>query len=215
MNMTIESLNIALPKKEIFRGKEIVTGICKIPVSGQLKLGKTGFEGDGVGDLKNHGGVDKAACVYSLDHYPYWEKILGKKLTPAAFGENLSVSGLSEENVCIGDIFQLGTAVVQVSQPRQPCSTLAALHGRNDFVKLVVDSGRTGFYFRVLEKGTVEKGNLLALKEKDPLGITISFANRTYHHDRKNCAAIKTVLGAPALSASWQHSLRELLEKCK
>jgi len=213
--MVIESLNIGLPKKEIFHGKEIVTGIRKKPVSGPCALGESGFEGDGVGDRKNHGGPDKAVCVYSFDYYFYWNTVLGTKLIPAAFGENLSVSSLREEDVCIGDVFQLGDAVAQISQPRQPCSTLAALHGRNDMVKLVVDSGRTGFYFRVMKKGMVKKGDVLMLKVRDPLGISVSFANHIYHHDRGNCEAIKQVLAVSALSNSWQRSLHELLEKCK
>ena len=152
--MIIESLNIGKPIKEIFRDKEVTTGICKKPVSGPLNLKKLGFEGNGVADLKHHGGYDKAVCVYSTDHYLYWEEVLGIKLPVAAFGENLSVSGLHEDDVCIGDIFQLGTAIAQVSQPRQPCKTLAARYGRSDLVKMVVDTGRTGFYFKVLKLGT-------------------------------------------------------------
>ena len=212
--MIVESLNIGLPKKENFYGKEIITGIRKQPVAGSLHLGKLGFENDGVGDLKHHGGDDKAVCVYSLDHYPYWEDALGIRLPVAAFGENLTVSNLHEDDICIGDIFQLGTAVVQVSQPRQPCRTLAARYGRDDLVKLVVDSGRTGFYFRVLEEGIVEKGAELIFKERAPRSVSVSFANRIYHHDRKNCAGIEKVLAAPALSASWQKSFQELKEKC-
>jgi len=212
--MIVESLNIGLPKKENFYGKEIITGICKQPVAGSLHLGKLGFENDEVGDLKHHGGDDKAVCVYSLDHYPYWEDALGIRLPVAAFGENLTVSNLHEDDICIGDIFQLGTAVVQVSQPRQPCRTLAARYGRDDLVKLVVDSGRTGFYFRVLEEGIAEKGAELIFKERDPRSVSVSFANHTYHHDRKNCAGIERVLAVPALSASWQKSFQELKEKC-
>ncbi|MBS1235093.1 MAG: 6-N-hydroxylaminopurine resistance protein [Nitrospirae bacterium] len=212
--MIVESLNIGLPKKENFYGKEIITGIRKQPVAGSLHLGKLGFENDGVGDLKHHGGDDKAVCVYSLDHYPYWEDALGIRLPVVAFGENLTVSSLHEDDICIGDIFQLGTAVVQVSQPRQPCRTLAARYGRDDLVKLVVDSGRTGFYFRVLEEGIAEKGAELIFKERDPRSVSVSFANHTYHHDRKNCAGIERVLAVPALSASWQKSFQELKEKC-
>ena len=211
--MIVESLNIGLPKKENFYGKEIVTGIRKQPAAGSLHLGKLGFENDGVGDLKHHGGDDKAVCVYSLDHYPYWEDALGIRLPVAAFGENLTVSNLHEDDICIGDIFQLGTAVVQVSQPRQPCRTLAARYGRDDLLKLVVDSGRTGFYFRVLEEGIAEKGAELIFKERDPRSVSVSFANHTYHHDRKNCAGIERVLAVPALSASWQKSFQELKEK--
>ena len=126
----IESLNIGLPGKETFHGKEITSGICKQPVTKELFLTKMGFEGDGVADLKHHGGLDKAVCVYSIDHYPYWEEVLGIKMSYAAFGENLSVSNLHEDEVCIGDVFKLGEAIVQVSQPRQPCRTLAARYGR-------------------------------------------------------------------------------------
>jgi len=212
--MIIESLNVALPRKEIFSGREILTGICKSAVSGPLLLKKLGFEGDGVGDLRYHGGPDKAVCVYSKEHYPYWEKILGITLPPAAFGENLTVSHLHEEDVCIGDIFQLGTAVVQLSQPRQPCKTLAARYDRSDMVKLVRNSGRTGFYCRVLEEGMVEKGSPFVLKERDPLGITVAFANHIYHHDNGNCEGLKKVLEVPALSESWQRSFRALIEKC-
>jgi MOSC domain-containing protein YiiM len=212
--MVIESRNVGIPKKEQFDGRKILTGICKSPVPGPLNLRKNGFEGDGVGDLKHHGGPDKAVCVYSLDHYPYWETILGTELTPPAFGENLSVSNLFEEDVCIGDVFGLGTALLQISQPRQPCNTLAARHGRKDLVRLVVDSGRTGFYFRVLEEGVVDKSSILVLRQRDPLGITVSFANLVYHHDKTNCEAIRKVLAVPSLSESWQRSFNGLLQRC-
>ncbi|MBI5100843.1 MAG: MOSC domain-containing protein [Nitrospirae bacterium] len=208
--MLVESLNISLPKKESFYGKEIITGICKQPVAGPLRLGKTCFDGDGVGDLRYHGGSDKAVCVYSLDHYQYWEDTLGIRMPVAAFGENLTISDLKEDDICIGDIFKLGTALVQVSQPRQPCATLAARYGRADMVKRVVDSGRTGFYFRVLEEGVVEKGAGLSIKKRDPLGITVSFANNTYHHNRKDCSAIEKVLAVSAFSSSWRKSFEDL-----
>ncbi len=211
--MRVESLNIGLPKKEIFHGKEVTTGIGKRPVSGAVNLGKLGYEGDGVADTKNHGGTDKAVCVYSLDHYAYWEETLGINLPPAAFGENLTVSNLKEGSVCIGDIFQLGTAMVQVSQPRQPCQTLAARFGRKDLVKLVVDSGFTGFYFKVLQEGIVKAGSPLIHREKDPHEVSISFANYIFHHDRKNRNGIEKILAVPALSGAWQRSLQELSRK--
>lgn len=211
----IESLNVGRPKTEVFFGKEIFTGICKTPVSGPLRLGRLGFEGDGVGDMKHHGGDDKAVCLYGFEHYPYWEDVLGITLSVAAFGENLTITGLSEEDVCIGDVFDLGTAVVQVSQPRQPCSTLAARYGRADMVRLVVDSGRTGFYCRVLGEGIVEKDSTFVLKEGDPHKITVSFANRIYHHNKKNCEDIMKVLDVPALSESWRSSFEELAKKCR
>ena len=213
LEMLVESLNIGVAKKEVFYGKEITTGICKRPVSVPLRLRKLGFDGDGVADTRNHGGVDKAVCVYSLDHYPYWEEILGISLPPAPFGENLSVSNLKEANVCIGDVFQLGTATVQITQPRQPCKTLAARYGRNDLAKLVVHSGYSGFYFRVLQEGEVRVGAPLVLVERDPNLISVSFANNIFHHDRKNREGIEAILAVSALSASWQRSLQRLREK--
>ncbi len=211
--MIVESLNIGLPKKEIFYGKEITTGMCKKPVAVSLDLRKRGFAGDGVADTKNHGGPDKAVCVYSLDHYPSWEEILGLKLPPAAFGENLSVSNLKEDDVCIGDVFRLGTARVQISQPRQPCKTLAARYGRSDLIKLVIDSGYTGFYLRVLKEGMVETGTPLLLEVRDPQRISVAAANHIFHHDRKNRQAIESLLAVSALSESWQYSLQKLREK--
>lgn len=213
--MKIETLSIGLPKKEILNGKEIVTGICKSPVSGPLHLGRLGFDGDGVGDLRYHGGPNKAVCVYSYDHYPYWENLLGTKLTIPAFGENLTVSSLNEDDICIGDIFHLGTAVVQVSQPRQPCNTLASLRGRNDMPQHLTSSGYTGFYLRVLKEGIVAKGDSLILKEGSPAQVSVSFANQIRYHDNKNCAAIDKVLSATALSESWQQSFLKLKEQCR
>jgi MOSC domain-containing protein YiiM len=210
----VKSLNIGMPKKENFFGKEIVTGICKKPASGPLALGSEGFAGDGVGDRKNHGGRDKAVCLYSLDHYSHWAAVLGITLPDAAFGENLSVTSMQEVDVCIGDRYRIGTALVEVSQPRQPCATLAARYGRPDLVRVVVDSGRTGFYCRVVTEGTVQAGDEIALAERDPRGVTISFANRILHHDRRDRDGIEKVLAVPALSASWQESFRELREHC-
>jgi MOSC domain-containing protein YiiM len=212
--MIIESLNIGLPKKERFHRKTITTGIGKRPVLGSIYLRKSGFDGDGAADLKNHGGLDKAVCVYGKDHYPYWQKVLGTRLPPAAFGENLSVSNLREKDIGIGDVFQIGTAIVQVSQPRQACKTLNVRFGRRDFVKLVADSGFTGFYLRVLEEGGVEVGTPMNPKGKDIGGVSVAFANNIFHHDRKNCDGIETVLAVSALSEAWKRSFQELRQKC-
>lgn len=212
--MHLLSLNIGTPKTENFHGREVITGLCKLPVQKRLTLTKTGFAGDGVQDRKNHGGEDKAVCVYSAEHYPHWETVLGQTLPPAAFGENLTVAGLREEEIHLGDCFRIGTAMLQVSQPRQPCKTLAARYGRNDFVKLVVDAGYTGFYFRVIEEGEVGPGDRLEPVTHDPLGVSIAFANRIYHHDRKNREGIEKVLAVSALSASWRDSFQELRKNC-
>lgn len=212
--MIIQTLNIGLPQKENFGGKEVTTGLCKKPVSGASTLTQTGFVGDGVQDRKHHGGEDKAVCAYSVDHYPYWQELLGHALPPAPFGENLAISGLTEEEIAIGDIVTAGTAVLQVSQPRQPCKTLAARFERNDFVKLVVDAGFTGFYFRVLTEGAVRAGDELRIVEQDPGKVSVAFANRIFHHDRRNRAGLEQILAVDALSSSWRESFTELLAKC-
>jgi MOSC domain-containing protein YiiM len=209
--MIVRYLNIGMPRVENFHGKEYMTGMCKRPVAGPLRLTAQGFEGDGVGDRKNHGGSDKAVCVYCLDHYPYWASVLGMTMPMAAFGENLSVESLREQDVRIGDVFRVGTAVMQVSQPRQPCGTLAARYGKADFVKVVSDSGRTGFYLKVLVEGIVQAGDELLSVEREERGVTVDFANRIWYRDRGNRDGIKRVLSVPALSAAWRKSFEELL----
>jgi MOSC domain-containing protein YiiM len=210
----IESLNIGLPRIETFHGREIITGICKAPAAGHRNLTSVGFEDDGVGNLNHHGGMDKAVCVYSRDHYPYWEELLGITLPDAAFGENLTVSGLHEDEVCIGDIYETGTALLQVSQPRQPCMTLSLRYGREDMIKLVRDSGLTGFYFRVIRTGRVKKGDQLQLKERDNNLVTVTYANSIYPHRHTDCDGIERVLAVDALSASWRKSFLELRQAC-
>ncbi|MHB8844698.1 MAG: MOSC domain-containing protein [Nitrospirota bacterium] len=213
--MIIKSLNIGKPKQELFYGKAFLTGMCKQPVRGEIALSRHGFEGEGVGDSRHHGGEDKAVCVYSLDHYPYWRSALDSEMPAAAFGENLSVEKLQEDEICIGDRYRIGTALVQVSQPRQPCTTLAARYNREDLIKLVRDSGRTGFYFRVMTEGRVQTGDNLVLIERDSRGVTVSYANSIFYHDRSNCAGLERVLAVPALSDSWKRSFRELLERSR
>lgn len=212
--MIIQSLNVGIPQTEVFNGKEIVTAICKRPVSGPVRLLTTGFESDGVANIKHHGGRDKAVCLYNVEYYPYWEKVLSYKLPPAAFGENLSVTHLREDDICIGDIFRVGTAIIQVSQPRQPCATLSARYGLSDFAKSVISSGYTGFYCRVIGEGTVSEGDELIVQEQDSHKVSISFANEILHHKRTDCKGIKKVLSVPALSESWIRSFEELKKKC-
>ena len=213
MKAFVKYLSIGLPRKEIFNGKEVTTGICKKTVSGPIFLSQTGLEGDGVANTKHHGGADKALCIYSFDHYPYWRKWLGMELVPSAFGENLTVQDMIEENVCIGDIFSLGSAVIQVSQPRQPCATLGLRYGAMDLVKEVINTGFTGFYCRVIQTGYVEQGESLDLQKRDELGVSIAFANRILHHHKIDLQGIEKVLSVSALSESWKKSFEELHKK--
>lgn len=182
---SILSLNLGKPQTLEYDGKKIETGIMKRPADSAVMLYRENFEGDGQADLVNHGGPDKAVCVYSAEHYPFWTEFLSRSLPAAAFGENLTVQGLTEEDVCIGDVFQLDDAVVQVSQPRQPCIKLAKKFGVKDMVLKVQQTGYTGFYFRVLEEGRVAPDAKLELLSRGEKDISVQFANHIKYHDTK------------------------------
>lgn len=159
------------------KGHSVQSAINKSVVDVPLYLTSTHFEGDRQADLKNHGGADKAVLAYSYDHYPYWEKRLNKPMDFGAFGENLTLSGLTEEDVHIGDTYELDEAVIQVSQPRQPCFKIAFKHGIKEMPLWVEETGRSGIYFRVLKEGWVSQKPNLTLIEKGEGTLTLSQIN--------------------------------------
>ena len=211
MGFELLSLNVGKPAPMPDQKREVISAINKSPVQERLYLSKVNFTGDEQADLKHHGGEDKAVCVYSYDHYPYWESTLSMKLAYGAFGENLTVQRMRETDICIGDVFQLDEAFVQVSQPRQPCHKLAAKHQISDLAVQVQNTGFTGFYFRVLQEGYVSPNSRLERKEQDPSGITIDYANQIMHHDKHNRDGIERILALPSLSASWRATLGKRL----
>ncbi|AHA71796.1 cytoplasmic protein [Bacillus thuringiensis] len=203
------SLNIGLPKEVIYGGKVIHTGINKKQVKEPVYLSFVKFNGDGQADLVHHGGVDKAVCVYTGNHYPYWEKELNQDLVYGAFGENITVSGMREEDVCIGDTFELGEAIVQVTQPRQPCFKLAKKYNIPKLPLYFQETGYTGFYFRVLKEGWVSSVDTLKSLQSDPKGVSIAFANRIMHKEKQNIEGVKRILEVNALSSSWRKSFEK------
>lgn len=203
------SLNIGLPKEVTYGGKVIHTGINKKQVKEPVYLSFVKFNGDGQADLVHHGGVDKAVCVYTGDHYPYWEKELNQNLVYGAFGENITVSGMREEDVCIGDTFELGQAIVQVTQPRQPCFKLAKKYNIPKLPLYFQETGYTGFYFRVLKEGWVSSVDTLKRLQSDPKGVSIAFANRIMHKEKQNIEGVKRILEVNALSSSWRKSFEK------
>ncbi|MFB9275075.1 MOSC domain-containing protein [Cohnella cellulosilytica] len=207
------SLNIGKVQTSIYKGKEAKSGIMKTSVQQTLRLTRLGFEGDEQADLENHGGPDKAICVYSFDHYRHWEEVLRRSLDYGAFGENFTVERIGEQEVRIGDIFRVGSAVVQVSQPRQPCWKLAMKWGLDELPLLVTNSGATGFYFRVLETGEVRAGDELSLLQPHFDGVTVTEANRVMHRDRDDAAGIRRLLAVDALSESWTTTLTKRLNR--
>lgn len=156
------------------RGDEILTGIFKEPVSGPIALSRLNLAGDEQADLSVHGGPDKAVYAYPSEHYPSWrEELPDLNLPWGAFGENLTTAGLMENNVCIGDEFQIGTAVLRVSQPRLPCYKLAIRLGRPDVIKRFMKSGRSGIYFSVVEEGVLQTGDGIKYLRSDEHKIKV------------------------------------------
>lgn len=185
-----------------------VSGFRKSPVTEPVWLAYGGLRGDEQADRIHHGGVDKAACVYPVEHYPHWRPVLAlPELAPGTFGENFTTTGLVEETVCLGDIFEIGEAQVQVSQPRQPCWKLARRWRIKSLTAMVEETGRTGFYFRVLRHGWVARGQEFKLQERPFPQFTVAYANRVMHHAKDDYAGARKLVDCPALSASWKDSL--------
>jgi MOSC domain-containing protein YiiM len=188
--MRIISLNVGLPSAQRYEDRKIITGGAKKPVPRAL-LRFENLDGDRQADRVNHGGFEKAVCVYPFDHYPYWNRQLGRDLKPGAFSENLTVSGAIETEVCVGDVFRIGEAMVQVSQPRMPCSKLAGKNGSKMLPKLIGDTGYTGFYMRVLSEGLVAADDSFDLERAHPERITIAEVNSIIYEKSYDVALIK------------------------
>jgi len=160
--MNLLSLNRSLPQTVRHNDDLVTTGIFKTPVTGRVRLRHLGLEGDGQADLRVHGGVDKAVYLYPSEHYPYWQETLNRDdLTPGQFGETFTVVGLLEDEVRTGDVFRIGTVVIQITQPRYPCYKLGIKMRRKDILKLFWRSEFSGFYARVIEEGEVGAGDII------------------------------------------------------
>jgi len=190
------------------------TGFYKEAQAGPRWLGYEGFRGDEQADRRYHGGSEKAVCVYASEHYPYWRDTLAiSDLPHGAFGENITLQGLLETTVCIGDRYTLGEAEVQISQPRQPCWKLARRWQVKDLALRVEQTGFTGYYFRVLRHGNVQPGDTLELIERSYPEWTIDRCNRIMHHSKDDAEAAQSLAGCPHLSSSWRDSLWLRAEK--
>jgi len=192
------------------------TGFFKTPVEGRVFVAGTNLAGDGQADLKNHGGIDKAVLAYSADHYPKWRSELRMPDMPyGAFGENLTILGMDEELVCIGDTLRVGNVILQVSQPRQPCWKLARRWRMNDLTGLVVSNGRSGWYLRVLEQGWIEAHLPVALVDRPNPGWSIARANEVLHHRKTDLPSTMELAEVPGLAHSWVRELRERMDRLR
>ena len=212
--MKLLSVNVSLPK-EFPHGRETVsTGIFKEPVGGRIMLRTTNLDGDGQADLENHGGVDRAAYAYSIKNYDHWRRELGRdKFAFGQFGENFTVEGMVEDDIYIGDVFRVGDALVEVSQPRTPCFKLGIKMGMAGFPKLFLASGRVGFYLRVLEEGEVGARDAFERVESDPEQVSVREMSRLLFFEPENLEGAKRALRVRALSPGWRDSFEERLAK--
>jgi MOSC domain-containing protein YiiM len=175
--MEVISINVGLPRAVEWRGQTVETSIFKEPVSGRVRVSQLNLAGDRQSDLTVHGGVNKAVYVYPSEHYPFWaEELPGFELPWGVFGENFTTTGLSENNVHIGDRLRIGSAEFVVTQPRMPCFKLQIRFNRADMVKRFLRSGRTGFYLAVTQEGEVGAGDAITVVERHPEAITIADA---------------------------------------
>ena len=210
--MKVVALNVALPQTQRY-GREVArTGGAKKPVANAL-LRSYGFDGDGQADLVNHGGVEKAVCVYPFDHYAHWERVFGRRLEPGAFSENLTVSGAVETGVCIGDVFRVGEAVLQVSQPRTPCSKLAGRNGQKLLPKWVGQTGYTGFYMRVFSDGLVSVDDAFERIEHHPDRIFISDVNDVIFGRSADAGLIERLANLPEFGGDGRALFAERLDR--
>lgn len=200
------------PAAEIAPG--VLSAIGKHPVDRPLRLGPEGFEGDQQADRRHHGGPEKAVHHYDAGHYPAWRAELGdlSALQPGGFGENLSSEGLTERDVAVGDRFRLGRALVEVSQARQPCWKLNLRFGVADMARRVQDSGRTGWYYRVIEPGPVAPGDALELLDRRAPDWTLDRLWRNLYVDRLNHAELAAMAELEVLSESWRRLARRRLD---
>jgi MOSC domain-containing protein YiiM len=190
------------------------SGIFKSPVTEPVWVGKTNLEGDGQADLKNHGGPDKAVLAYSADHYPVWQRELHRSdFTFGGLGENFTIANQTEKDVCIGDTYLIGDAIVQVSQPRQPCWKPARRFKIVDLVDRIQNTGRTGWYFRVLQEGYVEPGQEVRLLDRPYPQWTVALCNEIMYHRKDDKEAALELASCPLLSKSWVAILLKRAQK--
>lgn len=210
-HMKMRTLSIGTPQQIVTaKGEELITGICK-QTKEKAFLSFDGFHQDDVADKKHHGGPDRAVCMYPFEHYAKWNDEFECTLPSAAFGENITASGMTEAEVCIGDIYTLGKTVIQVTQGRIPCSTIDQRLGY-PVMKSMIKTGFTGYLCRVLVEGEVRSDDPITLQTRDPHGVTVLEANTLYFHDPKNIEGIQRVLAIEALAEDWREKFSNRLE---
>jgi ferredoxin-NADP reductase/MOSC domain-containing protein YiiM/ferredoxin len=208
------SVNVGLPRDVEWQGRTIHTGIWKEPVEGRQMVRRLNVDGDGQGDLAGHGGEHRAVFVYQVESYRYWEDQLGRSnLTYGQFGENFTVEGLADDEVCIGDRYRIGDAVFEVTQPRVTCYRVGVRLDEPQMPAWLVSHRRPGFYFRVLQEGEVQAGDEITKLTTGPQAMTVAEIDGLLYLPRHPHRSLARALRIPALSDGWRQSFQTLLDQ--
>src|SRR3954453_3964317 len=210
----LRSVNVGMPRDVSWKGKTVFTGVFKDPVNGPRRVRKLNVDGDGQGDLGGHGGEQRAVFVYQIESYRYWEHELGRSdFVYGQFGENFTVEGLSDDEVCIGDRYRIGTALFEVTQPRVTCYRVGLRMNDARIPALLVSHRRPGFYFRVLEEGDVQAGDEILKLASGPEQMPVAEVDGLLYLPGHPRQRLLRALRIPALSQGWQASFRALLDE--
>jgi ferredoxin-NADP reductase/MOSC domain-containing protein YiiM len=206
------SVNVGMPKDLAWQGKTVHTGIWKTPVDGPVMVRRLNIDGDGQGDLAGHGGEQRAVMVYQTEAYDYWKRYFGREdLRPGHFGENFTVDGLSDREVCIGDRYCIGEAEFEVTQPRVTCFRVGMRLGEPEMPSLLVSHHRPGFYFRVLTEGCVQAGDEIVRTRRGRHGLSVADVDALLYLPDRDIDQLRKIVEVPTLSPGWQQSFRDML----
>jgi ferredoxin-NADP reductase/MOSC domain-containing protein YiiM len=207
------SVNVGLPRDVPWQGKTVYTGVWKYPVEGPQMVRRLNIDGDGQGDLHGHGGEQRAVLVYQIESYEHWRQYFGRDdLSYGNFGENLTVDGLADDEVCIGDRYRIGEAEFEVTQPRVTCYRVGLRLGEPQMAALLVSHHRPGFYMRVISEGHIEAGDDIVRTRTGPGALSVADTDALLYLPGHDTAKLRLALQIPALSPGWQGSFRDLLE---
>jgi MOSC domain-containing protein YiiM len=206
------SVNVGLPKNVSWQGRTVYTGVWKRPVDGPAMVRRLNIDGDGQGDLGGHGGEQRAVLVYQIESYRYWQEYFGRDdFGYGQFGENLTVDGLADDEVCIGDRYRIGQAEFEVTQPRVTCYRVGLRLGEPELPALLVGHHRPGFYMRVITEGHIQAGDPIVKTRIGPHALSVADTDALLYLPGRDRARLRVAVQIPALSPGWQGSFRDLL----
>jgi MOSC domain-containing protein YiiM len=211
--MRIASVNTGRPRQFEWKNTIVTTAIFKVPVEGKIAVRTLNLNGDEQADLTVHGGEAKAVYFYPQEHYPYWSLKLNRSLNLGSFGENLTIDGLSEEALHIGDELEIGTALFRVRQPRTPCWKLGLRFGRDDMTRLFYESRRFGAYFSVLREGDLQTGDQVHIVSRDPGAVSVMEIISLFTGDNEDPELLERAISLPALPDGWRKAFARSLSR--